>query len=200
MTQQFSFEELKLKEAYRIKPFVAEDRRGKFIKDYSSDVFARHGIVYRLEEVFYTYSRKGVIRALHFQQVKEQPKLVRCVKGRIYDVIVDLRRGSPTYKVWLGFLLSEENAEELLVPSGFAHGYLVMEDAVVAYKCAERFYGEYDSGIRWDDPDIGIEWPLDAICGRDHIILSDKDMSLQTFAEWEKLDDAFRAGKGKMEA
>ena len=186
MIQPFSFEKLALDGAYRIKPFVAEDNRGRFIKDYSADVFAHHGIAHPLEEVFYTYSRKGVIRALHFQQVKEQPKLVRCVKGRIYDVIVDLRQDSPTYKGWLGFLLSEENADELLVPAHFAHGYLVLEEAIVAYKCAEKFYGEHDGGIRWDDPDIGIDWPLEAIGGREHLILSDKDLSLPSFAEWEK--------------
>lgn len=185
MIRKFEFKELDLKGAYLIKPFISWDNRGHFIKDYSNELFKKNGIIHDLNEVFYTISHKGVIRALHFQEVKEQAKLVRCVKGKIYDVIVDLRKNSPTYKQWMGFYLNDENNYELLVPEYFAHGYLVLEDSIVSYKCAEKFYDEYDSGIKWDDPDINVKWPLEKIGGIEKVISSEKDNSLKSFVEWE---------------
>ncbi len=182
MVQKFHFEPLDLDGAYLIDPFVADDERGYFVKDYSKQEFEVQGISYDLKEVFYTCSHKGVIRAIHFQRVKQQPKLVRCVWGRVYDVIVDLRKNSETFGRWKGFLLSEENKKELLVPAGFGHGYLVLEQSIVSYKCAERFYGEYDDGIIWNDKEIGIEWPLGQV---EKVILSDKDKTLQSFREFK---------------
>ena len=146
MVQKWNFEELDLKGAYLIKPFFASDERGGLIKDYNVDVFKEHGITHDLKEVFYTISKRGVIRACHFQLVKQQPKLVRCVSGHVYDVIVDLRPDSPTYKQWRDFHLTAENMNSLLVPAYFGHGYLVIEDSVVSYKSAEVFYSEGDSG------------------------------------------------------
>jgi dTDP-4-dehydrorhamnose 3,5-epimerase len=181
----FSFEPLPLKGAFLITPFFAPDIRGGFVKDYSLEVFKQNGIDYELKEVFYTISHKGVIRALHFQRVKQQPKLVRCVKGHVYDVIVDLRKDSPTYKQWMGFDLTGENMKEILVPAGFAHGYLVLEESIVSYKCAEKFYGEYDGGILWNDPTIGVQWPLDQLGGAP-LILAEKDKKLLTFEQFEK--------------
>ncbi len=186
MIRRFSFEELPLKGAWRITPFRAEDVRGSFVKDWSEEAFAAAGIEHGLKEVFYTYSRKGVVRALHFQEVKEQPKLVRCVAGSVWDVIVDLRKESPTYRRWMGFRLDGETGDELLVPACFGHGYLVLEDSVVVYKCAERFYAEHDTGIRWDDPDLAIDWPLELVGGRERVILAEKDLNLRSFAQWEK--------------
>lgn len=183
MIQNFHFESAGLSGAYLIDPFVAHDERGYFVKDYSQQVFEEQGIPYALAEVFYTCSHKGVIRAIHFQRVKQQPKLVRCIWGRVYDVIVDLRKNSATFGVWKGFLLSEDNKKELLVPAGFGHGYLVLEQAVVSYKCAERFYGEYDDGILWNDTELGIKWPLEEI---EEVILSDKDRNLQSFREFKE--------------
>lgn len=183
----FSFEELPLKGAYLISPFYAPDIRGGFVKDYSEETFAKNGINYELKEVFYTISHKGVIRAIHFQRVKQQPKLVRCISGHVYDVIVDLRKSSPTFKQWLGFDLTGENQKEILVPAGFGHGYLVLEESIVSYKCAERFYGEYDSGIMWNDPSIGVVWPTEKL-GDSPIILSAKDESLMSFEQFLKCD------------
>ena len=182
MMQKFSFEELDLKGAYLIRPFIAFDERGSFIKDYSKETFEENGITYDLKEVFYTNSKKGVIRAIHFQRVKQQAKLVRCISGKIYDVIVDLRNSSSTFGEWRGFYLSNENNYQLLIPEGFGHGYLVIEPSVVSYKCAEKFYGEYDDGIVWNDPEIGIDWPLELV---NEIILSEKDKSLQSFSEYK---------------
>ena len=147
-------------------------------------MFEANGIKHDLQEVFYTTSYKGVIRALHFQRVKQQPKLVRCIYGHVYDVVVDLRKDSPTFKKWLGFDLIGTKHNEILVPSGCAHGYLVLEESIVSYKCAEKFYGEYDDGIMWNDPEINVEWPLDKVGGSDKVILADKDKNLQSFREF----------------
>lgn len=182
MIQKFSFKNLDLDGAYLIKPFVAFDERGYFIKDYSKEVFEENGIQHNLKEVFYTNSNKGVIRAIHFQRVNEQAKLVRCVSGKIYDVIVDLRKESPTFGQWRGFYLTEENKDELYVPVHFGHGYLVIEPSIVSYKCAEKFYGEYDDGIMWNDPDIRVKWPLDLV---DELVISEKDKYLQSFGEFK---------------
>lgn len=184
MVQKFEFQELDLKGAYLIKPFYATDHRGGLIKDYNIDMFRSQGIDHDLKEVFYTISKRGVIRATHFQLVKQQPKLVRCISGHVYDVIVDLRPESETYGQWRGFHLTGENTLSLLVPAGFGHGYLVIEDSVVSYKCAEVFFGEGDSGIMYDDPDIGIQWPMELIGGKENLIISEKDLGLMSFKEY----------------
>lgn len=184
MVNKFEFQELELKGAYLIKPFNADDIRGEFVKDYSRDTFLQHGINYELKETFYTVSHKGVIRAIHFQEVNHQPKLVRCISGKVYDVIVDLRPDSPTFKKWLGFYLTGDNKYELLIPEHFGHGYLVIEDSIVSYKCSALFDAKNDSGIRFDDLDLHINWPYDEIGGKDNIIISEKDNSLQSFEEY----------------
>lgn len=186
MIKKFTFQKTNLDGPILICPFVAPDERGAFIKDYSKEVFEANGVHHDLQEVFYTVSHKGTMRAIHFQRVMEQPKLVRCIKGHIFDVVVDLRPESPTFGQWEGFDLSDENYLEILVPRQFGHGYLVLQDSVVSYKCAEKFYGEYDDGIFWRDSDLNIAWPLDKIGGEEKMILSEKDQSLQSFAEFKK--------------
>lgn len=185
MIQPFEFKETKIAGLVEVTPFNAEDVRGCFTKDYSKEVFEANGIKHDLMEVFYTTSHKGVIRALHFQRAKQQPKLVRCITGHVYDVVVDLRKDSPTYKEWLGFDLIGEKHNEILVPAGCAHGYLVLEPSIVSYKCAEKFYGEYDDGIMWNDEEIAVDWPLEKVGGIENVILADKDKNLQTFREFE---------------
>lgn len=187
MIQKFDFQELDLKGAYLIKPFYAPDERGGFIKDYNIDTFKANGIDHELKEVFYTISKKGVIRALHFQLGKQQPKLVRCISGHVYDVIVDLRPESETFGQWRGFDLTGENMNTLYVPAFFGHGYLVLEDSIVSYKCGEVFYGEGDSGIMYNDPDIGIKWPFELIGGEEKLIISDKDKKLMSFEQYQKI-------------
>lgn len=181
MNQKFEFRPTEIDGLIEVTPFNAEDVRGCFTKDYSKEIFEANGIRHDLAEVFYTTSHKGVIRALHFQRVKQQPKLVRCICGHVWDVVVDLRAGSPTFKKWLAFDLVGEEHNEILVPAGCAHGYLVLEESVVSYKCAEKFFGEYDDGILWDDPDIGVAWPLEQVGGRENVILAEKDKNLQSF-------------------
>ena len=184
MVQLFEFKKTEIEALIEVTPFNADDVRGCFTKDYSKEVFEKNGINYDLKEVFYTTSHKGVIRALHFQREIQQPKLVRCIYGHVYDVVVDLRKDSPTFKKWLGFDLIGDRHNEILVPAGCAHGYLVLEKSIVSYKCAEKFYGEYDDGIMWNDPDINVQWPLEKIGGEQNLILADKDKNLQSFAEF----------------
>ena len=191
MNTKWNFQKSEIPGLIEITPFNAEDIRGCFTKDYSHEVFSDNGISHDLAEIFYTTSHKGVIRALHFQRVKQQPKLVRCIWGHVWDVVVDLRKDSPTFKKWLAFDLVGETHNEILVPAGCAHGYLVLEESVVSYKCAEKFYGEYDDGILWNDPDIGVAWPLDLIGGEEKLILADKDKNLQSFAELMERYDEF---------
>ena len=187
MIQKFEFKELDLKGAYKIQPFYATDERGGFVKDYNVDMFKSNGIEHELKEVFYTISKRGVIRATHFQLVKQQAKLVRCISGHVYDVIVDLRPGSPTFGQWRGFDLTGDNQVELYIPKCFGHGYLVIEDSVVSYKCGEVFYGDGDSGIMYNDPDINIKWPFELIGGKENLIISDKDKNLMSFKEYQNL-------------
>ena len=183
MIQKFAFTKTEIEGLIVMDPFVAYDERGYFIKDYSQEVFAAQGITHDLKEVFYTSSHRGVIRAIHFQREKQQAKLVRCVCGKVMDVCVDLRKDSPTFGKWLMFELSEENKKELLIPEGCGHGYLVVEPSIVSYKCAEKFYGEFDDGILWNDPEISISWPLHLV---DEVIISDKDKNLQSFKEFKE--------------
>ena len=185
MIQKFEFNELDLKGAYLIKPFCSTDNRGAFVKDYNVETFHINGIEHNLKEVFYTISKKGVIRALHFQLEKQQPKLVRCISGHVYDVIVDLRPDSPTFGQWRGFDLTGDNMNELLIPAYFGHGYLVLENSVVSYKCAEEFYGPGDSGIMYNDPSIGVQWPFEKIGGIGNMIISEKDKNLMSLSEYE---------------
>lgn len=184
MIKPFEFKQTKIEGLIEINPFNADDVRGCFTKDYSKDVFEQNNIEYNLAEVFYTTSHKGVIRALHFQRVKQQPKLVRCIYGHVFDVVVDLRKDSKTFKQWLSFDLTGDNKKEILIPAGCAHGYLVLEHSIVSYKCAEKFYGEYDDGILWDDLDINVKWPLELVGGKENVILAEKDKNLQSFAEF----------------
>lgn len=184
MIQKFHFAETDIPGLIRVTPFNSDDVRGCLTKDYSKEVFEENGIHHDLSEIFYTTSYRGVIRALHFQRTIQQPKLIRCIHGRVYDVVVDLRKKSPSFKKWLSFDLTGENHNEILIPAGCAHGYLVLEDSIVSYKCSEKFYGEYDDGILWDDPTLNVQWPLEKVGGRGHVILAEKDKHLQTFLEF----------------
>lgn len=184
MIRKFEFQELDLKGAFKIQPFYATDERGGFVKDYNIDMFKANNIDLELKEVFYTISKKGVIRAIHFQLGKQQAKLVRCITGHVFDVIVDLRPDSPTFGEWMGFDLTGENQLELYIPEFFGHGYLVLEDSIVSYKCGEVFYGEGDSGIMYNDSEINIEWPFDKIGGIQNLIISEKDRNLFSLKDY----------------
>lgn len=180
----FDFKDTKLNGIIRIIPFQSYDNRGSLIKDYNKEVYLKYAINFGIEEIFYTSSKKGVIRAIHFQRSKPQSKLIRCISGAIFDVVVDLRKNSETFGQWEGFYLSADNNEQLLIPAGFGHGYLVLEDSIVSYKCDEVFYDEFDDGIIWNDQSLNIKWPLIEV--KNELILSEKDKNLQTFEEFKR--------------
>lgn len=186
MIRRFDFQEMDLKGAYIIKPFYATDNRGGLIKDYNIDIYKEAGIDYELKETFYTISKRGVIRAIHFQLERPQPKLMRCVTGKVFYVIVDLRPDSKTFCQYRQMILSENDPTCVLCPAGFGQGYLVLEDAVMSYKAAEVFYGPGDSGIMYNDPEIGIEWPFEMIGGKKQLIISEKDLNLMSFKDFKE--------------
>ena len=169
----FNFIETKIKDLYIIEPKVFGDDRGYFIETYNRRDFVEAGLDMIFVQDNESKSKKGVLRGMHFQTKFTQGKLVRVTQGEVYDVAVDLRKGSPTYGEWEGILLSAENKKQFYVPEGFAHGFLVLSDeAVFNYKCTNLYSPEYDGGLLWNDPDVGIKWPLEGI---DEIILSEKD-------------------------
>jgi dTDP-4-dehydrorhamnose 3,5-epimerase len=152
---------LSIEGLYSIQPRVFGDERGYFVETYSERDLAASGIEARFVQDNESRSRRGVLRGLHFQKSHPQGKLVRVISGEVFDVAVDLRSGSSTFGKWVGLRLSGELKNQFFVPPGFAHGFLVLsEEATFAYKCTDFYYPEDEDGIAWDDPSIGIEWPL----------------------------------------
>ena len=175
----FIFNETKIKGVYVIDVKTYGDERGYFMETYKESDFIEAGLVYRFVQDNQSSSRRGVLRGLHFQKAHPQAKLVRVLSGEVFDVAVDLRRGSDTYGKWEGVILSGKNRRQFMIPRGFAHGFLVISDyAEFAYKCDDLYHPEDEGGIIWNDPDIAVEWP-DA----GELILSDKDRRLPTLAE-----------------
>lgn len=177
----FEIKETDLRGAYLIKNFYAGDARGGFTKIFEKDCFAKSGIEFELNETFVSYSKKNVIRGLHFQTHNPQIKIVSVVSGSVWDVIVDLRVKSPTFKKWKAEILSAENHRSFYVPRGFAHGFLSMEEgSIVQYLCDGKYDRESDTGIIYNDSNIGIEWPIDL----QESIHSERDLSLMTLEEY----------------
>ncbi len=144
-----------------VEPEVHGDRRGFLVETYSADRWRELGIDVEFVQDNHSRSRAGILRGLHFQTSPGQAKLVRCTRGRIWDVAVDLRRDSPTYRRWEGYELDDERHRQLFVPVGFAHGFCVLSDvADVAYKLSSLYDPATEAGIAWDDPDVGVEWPV----------------------------------------
>ncbi len=144
-----------------VRPKVFGDERGYFFESYSRRDFASAGIDAEFVQDNQSYSRRGILRGLHFQRKHPQGKLVRVLAGEVYDVAVDLRPGSACYGRHFGLVLSAAEQNQLYVPPGFAHGFLVLsETALFAYKCTDYYHPEDEGGIRWDDPDLNIPWPL----------------------------------------
>lgn len=163
----------KLEGVYILIPKVFGDHRGFFMESWSRRMMEEAGLFYDFVQDNHSLSTvKGTLRGIHFQKGdKAQAKLVRCVRGAVLDVAVDLRHDSPTYKQWIGVELSEENKKQLLIPRGFGHGFVTLTDHVEFLYKADNYYApEADGGIRWNDPDIGVDW------GIDQPVLSEKDM------------------------
>lgn len=158
----FEFNKLELSGAYLIENFYVGDNRGGFTKCFEKDIYSKAGIDFKLNETFASVSDKNVVRGLHFQTHNPQAKLVCVVKGKVWDVIVDLRLNSPTYKKWISAELSDENHRALYVPRGFAHGFASLENGtIMLYQCDGAYDEKTDTGIMFNDPEIGIKWPVD---------------------------------------
>ncbi len=165
-----------------ITPQVYGDERGYFMETYNYNDFKEAGIPEVFVQDNQSSSTRGVLRGLHFQIEHPQDKLVRVVRGEVFDVAVDLRAGSPTFGKWFGAVLSEENRKQLFIPKGFAHGFLVLsETAEFCYKCTEFYHPGDEGGLPYDDPDIGVEWPVPAGLT---LNINDRDRNWPGFGEY----------------
>lgn len=170
--KKFNFIKTSIEGVFVIEPTVFGDERGYFMETYHKKEFEENGLNMDFVQDNQSKSTKGVLRGLHFQYTQPQGKLVRVIKGEVFDVAVDLRKKSATYGKYESIILSERNKKQFYVPPGFAHGFLVLSDeAEFTYKCTDFYNGPDEGGIIWNDPEIGIEWPLD----EDELILSEKD-------------------------
>ena len=173
---KFIFSETFIKGLYKIEPTIYKDQRGYFLENYNEKDFSDAGLNMKFVQDNQSSSIKGVLRGLHFQKNFPQGKLVNVIKGEVFDVAVDLRYNSPTYRKWYGINLSEENKTMFYIPEGFAHGFLVLSDiAIFTYKCTNFYHPEDEDGIIWSDSEIAIKWPLERA---EKILLSDKDKAL----------------------
>ena len=169
---------------YVIEPTVFKDERGYFVETYNQNDMKEAGLDMVFVQDNQSMSTRGVLRGLHFQKQFPQGKLVRVVRGKVFDVAVDLRSDSKTYGKWFGVELSAENMKQFYIPEGFAHGFLVLSDeAEFCYKCTDFYHPGDEGGPAWNDPEIGVEWPLEE--GVD-LIISEKDQ------KWKGLKDTFK--------
>lgn len=170
----FKFINTPIKDLFVVEPQIFGDQRGYFFEFYKKEEFEKAGLLYDFVQNNQSKSNKGVLRGLHFQKSHPQAKLVRVIEGEVYDVAVDLRKNSETYGKHFGIALSGDNKKMFLIPRGFAHGFLVLsETAIFEYACDDSYHPEDEGGIIWNDPEIGIKWPL-----KENLILSAKDQKL----------------------
>jgi dTDP-4-dehydrorhamnose 3,5-epimerase len=170
-----------------IEPKVFGDDRGWFMESWQQVRYADAGVGGRFVQDNLAYSRKGVLRGLHVQNPYGQGKLVQVLSGEVFDVAVDVRRGSPHFGQWVGVRLSGDNRRQFYVPEGFAHGYYVLsEQALFAYKCTDLYHPETQFSLRWDDPALGIDWPLE---GRPELADKDRDAPLLNQLAAERLPE-----------
>lgn len=169
-----------------ITPLMFPDSRGFYKKHYEKNAYHTAGITCSFTESSDLHSRKGALRGLHFQTVDSQAKLIRVISGALFDVALDLRHDSPTYGQYHMQLLREQDHLVLFIPEGFAHGFIALEnDTIFSYMCSGRYVPEASGGIRWDDPDLNIPWPLKEY-GIEHILATDKDLNWPTLREYQR--------------
>lgn len=175
------FVQTKIPDVLLIKPKVIGDSRGFFLETYRENEFISAGLDHKFIQENHSSSQRGVLRGLHYQIKQTQGKLVRAIAGEIFDVAVDIRRSSPTFCQWVGMTLSAENKYQLWVPPGFAHGFYVLSEmAEITYKVTEYYAPEWDRSLLWNDPTLGVDWPLvDGV----PLSLSSKDINGKPFAE-----------------
>lgn len=174
--------ETAIAEVLILEPQVHGDHRGFFMETWRNSIFEERGIALQFVQDNHSSSARGILRGLHYQVNRPQGKLIRAIEGEVFDVAVDLRRGSPTFKKWVGVTLSANNKRQLWVPPGFAHGfYVISESAQIVYKCTEYYSAADDRSLRWNDQAIGIQWPLAATPP----VLSDKDRNAPVLGDAE---------------
>lgn len=175
----FIFNRTDIKGLFIIEQKIFNDARGYFMETYNEKAFKEAGLNIKFVQDNQSKSKKGVLRGLHFQKKYPQGKLVRILKGEVFDVAVDLRKNSDTFKKWYGCVLSESNRKQMYIPAGFAHGFLVLSDvAEFAYKCTDFYHPEDEGGYLWNDPGFNIKWPLN---GMEELLLSEKDKNYPLF-------------------
>ena len=179
----FTVKKTPIKDLVIIETKVFGDSRGFFMETYNQGSFEELGLTMNFVQDNHSKSKKGVLRGLHFQTKHTQGKLVRVIKGRVYDVAVDLRKGSETFGQWYGIELSEENKLMFYVPEGFAHGFLTLDDETeFVYRCTDLYAPEYDSGILWSDRTLNIDWKFEEFgINSEELTISDKDQKQQEF-------------------
>lgn len=159
-----------------IEPKIWGDDRGFFLETYQNDRYAEAGVATAFVQDNLSFSRRGVLRGLHFQNPRTQGKLIQVIEGRVWDVVVDIRVGSPTFGQWVGIDLDGKAKRQVWVPAGMAHGFVVTsETALFSYKCTDLYSPATEHCVAWDDPDIGVTWPLDEVGGVAALQLSPKD-------------------------
>lgn len=170
-----------------IEPLVHEDDRGFFMESYNKRDFSHIGLNVEFVQENHSKSSRGVLRGLHYQYKHPQGKLVRVTNGRVWDVAVDLRTESPTFGQWFGTILSGKNKKLFYIPEGFAHGFIALEDnSELIYKCTDYYYPQFESGIKYNDENIGIQWPFEQYGIRnEEIVLSQKDKMLPSFLDYK---------------
>ena len=181
---KFNFIKTSIDGVIIVEPTAYGDSRGYFMETYQKEDFVKGGITVDFVQDNQSMSTKGVLRGLHFQKQFSQSKLVRCIRGEVFDVTVDLREGSPTFGKWEGVILSAENKRQFFIPKNFAHGFLVLSDeAEFVYKVDDFYHPNDEGGLMWNDPDIGINWPITEDMT---INLSDKDKIHPPFKDFKK--------------
>ncbi len=173
-----TFEKLSLPGVILCRPRMFRDRRGYFAECYRKELYAANGVDREFVQVNQSFSHHGVVRGMHFQLRRPQAKLVSVLAGHVYDVVVDVRHGSPTFGKWVGVELSSVNGEQLFVPEGYAHGFCVLsENAHFMYQCSDYYVPGDEVGFHWDSAEVGIRWPIE------NVVVSEKDAALPRLAD-----------------
>lgn len=180
----FKFIDTEIEGIKKIEPHIFSDDRGLYIKYYEKNVFRENGILSEFNETSDQFSNKGSLRGLHYQTKDSQAKLIHMISGEIFDVAIDLRKNSKTFGKYHAELLSDKNKIALYIPEGFAHGYIALSDnTIFSYQCSETYLPQYCGGIRWNDEDLSIPWPLKEY-KIDTVIATEKDKSWPTLKEY----------------
>lgn len=182
MTSDWKFKEIDLQGVYAVRPFCAEDDRGGLIKAFSQEIFQEYGMDFRIQETLLIESKKNVLRGIHFQREKTVAKLLSCVSGWIYVVVLDIRRDSGHFGKWISYELRP--GDQLFIPGEYGVGTYAMEDSLFLCMNGEKMYPDLDDGIRWDDPTVAVKWPCEDF-GFNPVV-SEKDRNLQTFKLYEQ--------------